>query len=247
MKDKAILILGGTSSIAQAVAARMAQQGAKLHLAGRDLAELERIAQDLTIRYQVPVSWDAFEAKDYDAHAAFLGKSVERLGGLDGVVVALGELGIQEQAQGDFDQAERIIASNYTGAVSILTHVANILEKQESGFIIGLSSVAGDRGRQSNYIYGSAKGAFHLFLQGLRNRLAKHNVHVLTAKLGFVDTKMTFGKPGMFLVAKPEQVADAILKALGKNKNIAYIPWFWFWIMLIIRSIPESLFKKLKL
>jgi decaprenylphospho-beta-D-erythro-pentofuranosid-2-ulose 2-reductase len=247
MKDKAILILGATSSIAQAIASRMAQQGAKLHLAGRDLAELERIGQDLTIRYQVPVSWGAFEAKEYDAHAAFLGKSVERLGGLDGVVVALGELGVQEQAQGDFAQAERIIASNYTGAASILTHVANILEKQESGFILGLSSVAGDRGRQSNYIYGSAKGAFHLFLQGLRNRLAKHNVHVLTAKLGFVDTKMTFGKPGMFLVAKPEQVADAVLEALDKNKNIAYIPWFWFWIMLIIRSIPESLFKKLKL
>jgi short-subunit dehydrogenase len=107
--------------------------------------------------------------------------------------------------------------------------------------------VAGDRGRQSNYIYGSAKGALSLFLQGLRNRLAKAGVHVMTVKPGFVDTKMTFGKPGMFLVAQPEQVATEVFKAFQKQRNVVYVPWFWFWIMAIIRAIPEALFKTLKL
>ncbi|PSO54439.1 MAG: short-chain dehydrogenase [Cyanobacteria bacterium QH_1_48_107] len=247
MKGKAVLMVGATSSIARAVASKMAQQGAALHLVARDGWELERIAQDIAVRYQAPVSWSAFEALNYDSHADFLQKAIDHLGRLDGVVVTLGELGDQQKAQIDFDHAQRIIHSNFTGVASLLTRVANYLEKQGNGFIIGLSSVAGDRGRQSNYVYGSAKGALSLFLQGLRSRLAKSGVHVLTVKPGFVDTKMTFGKPGMFLVAKPEQVATAVIKAWQKKKNIVYVPWFWLGIMLIIRSIPESVFKRLKL
>lgn len=247
MRGKAVLVIGATSGIARALAAKIAQQGAALYLAARDGFEVERVARDLAIRYQVPVSWSAFEAQDYGSHVDFLQKVVDKLGHLDGVVVSLGELGNQEKAEIDFGHAQRIIHSNYTGVVSVLTHVANHLEQQRHGFIIGLSSVAGDRGRQSNYVYGSAKGALHLFLQGLRSRLAKIGVHVLTVKPGFVDTKMTFGKPGMFLVASPERVATAVMQALQKKKNIVYIPWFWFWIMLIIRTIPEPLFKRLKL
>lgn len=247
MKGKAVLVLGATSSIARALANQMAQQGADLHLAARDQFEVERVAKDLAVRYQAFVSWSTFNAEDYGSHTDFVQKAVDKLGHLDGVVVSLGELGDQYKAQTDFDHAQRIIHSNYTGVVSVLTHVANYLEQQGHGFIIGLSSVAGDRGRQSNYVYGSAKGALHLFLQGLRSRLAKSGVHLLTVKPGFVDTKMTFGKSGMFLVASPEQVATAVMKALQKKKNIVYVPWFWFWIMLIIRTIPESLFKKLKL
>lgn len=247
MKGQAVLILGATSSIARALAHHIAQQGAMLHLAARNAFEVERIAQDLTIRYQVPVTWSVFEGCDYSTHPELVQTAIDKLGRLDGAIVSLGELGEQQQAQFDFDRAQRIIESNYTAVVSVLTPVANYLEKQGRGFIIGVSSVAGDRGRQSNYIYGSAKGALTLFLQGLRSRLAKSGVRVLTIKPGFVDTKMTFGKPGMFLVASPENVAGSIVSALEKKKDIAYVPGFWFWIMLIIRSIPETVFKQLKL
>ncbi|MBC6417863.1 MAG: SDR family oxidoreductase [Prochloron sp. SP5CPC1] len=247
MKGKAVLLIGATSSIGRALAHEMAQQGAALHLGARDGFEVERVAQDIGIRYQVPISWSTFEALDYETHPELLQKAVDNLGTLDGIVVSLGELGYQKTAQMDFNHAQRIIHSNYTGVLSILTHTANYLEQQGHGFIVGISSVAGDRGRQSNYTYGSAKGALSLFLQGLRNRLFKSGVHVMTVKPGFVDTKMTFGKPGMFLVASPKQVAAAIMKAMHSKKDIVYIPWFWFWIMLIIRIVPEWLFKRLKL
>lgn len=247
VKDKGVLILGATSSIARALAHALARQGAALHLVGRDLAEVERVGRDLAIRYQVPISWSGFEAQNYSSHGDVLEKAIAHLPHLDGVFVSLGELGEQTQAEQDFSHAQRIIESNYTGVVSVLTPIANYLEQQKQGFIVGISSVAGDRGRQSNYVYGSAKGALSLFLQGLRSRLSKSGVHVMTVKPGFVDTKMTFGKAGMFLVASPDYVADQILSALNREKNIAYVPWFWFWIMTIIRSIPESLFKRLKL
>ncbi len=247
MSAKKVLLIGATSSISRALAVEMAKKGWRLHLAARDSFEVERIAQDLYIRYGIAVSWSIFEAQKYEHHSLFFEKIITELGGVDGVIISLGELGEQDQAQEDFAQTQRIIDSNYTGVISVLTYVANYLEKQQHGFIIGISSVAGDRGRQSNYIYGSAKGGLSLFLQGLRNRLSKSGVHVLTVKPGFVDTKMTFGKPGMFSVASPEQVAIAILKGLQKNKNIIYVPWFWWGVMTIIRSIPESIFKKLKL
>ena len=247
MNRKGVLILGATSTIGRSLAQKFARQGFSLHLAARDTFEVERVAKDLTLRDRVPVSWSLFECNNYQTHGDFFINVTNKLEELTGVVVCLGELGDHHQAQTDFQQTLSIINSNYVGIVSILTHAANYLEKQERGFIIGLSSVAGDRGRQSNYIYGSAKGALHLFLQGLRNRLSPFNIQVLTVKPGFVDTKMTFGKPGLFLVASPEQVAEAIITALQQQKTIVYIPWFWFWIMLIIRSLPETLFKQLKL
>ncbi|MEL6321031.1 MAG: SDR family oxidoreductase [Cyanobacteria bacterium J06626_14] len=247
MKKQGVLIIGATSSIARALAHRLAQQGASLHLAARDQSEIERIVNDLAIRYQVPVSWSLFEADAYAFHQDLIDKAADCMGQLDGIFVSMGELGDQERAQVDVKHACNIIQSNYTGVVSVLSHGANFLEQQGHGFIVGLSSVAGDRGRQSNYVYGSAKGALSLFLQGLRNRLAKSSIHVMTVKPGFVDTKMTFGKSGMFLVASPDQVALGILQALRRRKNVVYVPWFWFGIMSIIRSIPEVLFKKLKL
>ena len=247
MKQESVLLIGATSSIARALAHQMAQQGTALHLVARDRAEVERIAQDIAIRYQSPVSWDTVDAFDYDSHQALVPQAIANMGSLDGVVVSLGELGDQQQAQTDFDLAQRIIHSNYTGVASMLTHIANYLEEQKTGFIVGISSVASDRGRPSNYVYGSAKGALSLFLQGMRSRLAKSNVHVMTVKPGFVDTKMTFGKSGMFLVASPQQVAKAISQALSQKKNVVYAPWFWRGIMSIIRSIPESIFKQLNL
>lgn len=249
INGKSVLVLGATSSIARALAEELAKQGAHVHVAGRNLAEVERIANDLSVRYQQPSSAHSFQASDFKSHENLL-TDVESKNGkheLDGLVLAFGELGDQIEAQTEFEQAKSIIDSNYTGAVSILTHAANYFEKQGHGFIIGIASVAGDRGRQSNYIYGSAKGALTLFLQGLRNRLSKSSVQVLTVKPGFVDTKMTYGRSGMFLVASPEAVAKAIVKALKANKQVVYVPWFWQWIMLIIKAIPEPIFMRMKM
>lgn len=249
IKGKSILVLGATSSIARALADEMAKEGAHVHVAGRNIEEIERIANDISVRYQVSSSAHAFQASDFQSHKNILPAVESQNGkhGLDGLVLAFGELGDQVEAQTEFEQAKSIIDSNYTGAVSILTHAANYFEKQGHGFIIGIASVAGDRGRQSNYIYGSAKGALALFLQGLRNRLSKSGVQVLTVKPGFVDTKMTYGRSGMFLVASPESVAQAIIKALKANKQVIYVPWFWQWIMLIIKTIPEQIFMKMKM
>lgn len=247
MNDQTLLIVGATSSMARALAALAAGAGARLHLAARDAVEVERLAADLRVRYSAEVSWDPFEAEDYAAHADVVRRAREAMGGLDGVIVSMGSLGDQEEAQQDFEKALSVIHANYTGAASLLTHAANYLEAQQSGFIIGISSVAGDRGRQSNYVYGSAKGAFSLFLQGLRNRLAGSGVHVMTVKPGFVDTKMTFGKPGLFLVASPEKVARDIVKALGKRRDVVYTPWFWSLVMRLVRAVPERIFKKMSL
>ena len=140
-----------------------------------------------------------------------------------------------------------VLNANFTGAAVALGHLANYFEQKASGGIIGIGSVAGDRGRQSNFFYGAAKGGLALFLQGLRNRLTPRGIHVLTVKPGFVDTPMTEELDGLFLVAKPENVANDVVRAYNKKKDVLYTPFFWRWIMLIIRSIPERIFKKLSL
>jgi short-subunit dehydrogenase len=147
----------------------------------------------------------------------------------------------------DFKSGEKIIVANFTGAASILGYCANFLEQKKHGFIIGISSVAGDRGRQSNYVYGAAKGALSLYLQGLRNRLFASGVRVITIKPGFVDTAMTYGLPGLFLVASPHDIGKRIVAALDKSADVVYLPWFWRYIMLIIKHVPEPIFKRMKL
>ncbi|HEX8707282.1 MAG TPA: SDR family oxidoreductase [Pyrinomonadaceae bacterium] len=242
-----VLILGATSAIARATAASFAARGYSLFLAGRDLAELERLASDLRIRYGTEVRCGHFDAEDYPAHARFLKEARAEMGGLRGVLLAFGYLGDQALALGDERERELIVARNFTGAVSVLEHCAAALEEEGGGFIIGISSVAGDRGRQSNYIYGSAKGALAIYLQGLRNRLARGGVHVMTVKPGFVDTAMTYGMEGLFLVASPRYIGERIVRAVEKGRDIVYLPWFWRYLMLVIRLIPEPAFKRLKL
>jgi short-subunit dehydrogenase len=156
-------------------------------------------------------------------------------------------MGDQLRGQEDFAEARQIIEVNYLSYISLLHHAASHFEKRRSGFICALSSVAGDRGRQSNYLYGSSKGALTLYLQGLRNRLSKSGVAVITVKPGIVDTKMTFGKEGLLLMAKPATIASGVFKAVMKRKHSVYLPGFWRWIMLIIRHIPESIFKRMSL
>ena len=241
-----VLILGATSAIARATAAAFAARGDALYLASRDEDELRRIAADLRLRYGVEICHGYFDAEATGTHEAFFKTVVTEMPNLSGIVLAFGYLGDQHAAR-DFKSGANIIASNFTGAASILSHCANHLESLHYGFIIGISSVAGDRGRQSNYVYGAAKGALSLYLQGLRNRLYPIGVRVVTIKPGFVDTAMTFGLPGMFLVASPQSIGKRIVRALDKSADVVYLPWFWRYIMLIIKLIPERVFKRMKL
>jgi decaprenylphospho-beta-D-erythro-pentofuranosid-2-ulose 2-reductase len=244
---KSVLILGATSAMARAAANQLAGESYGVILAGRDLDEIGLIAKDIQVRYGVKATPLYFDALAYDSHASFFNNCLELSDELKGVLLAYGYLGDQKKGEQDFGEAKAIMDVNYTSCVSILTIAANYLEKEKGGFICVLSSVAGDRGRQSNYLYGSAKGALSLYLQGLRNRLAKSGVKVITVKPGFVDTKMTFGLEGMFLVAQPESIAQAINRSIKKSKDVVYTPKFWWAIMTIIKLIPEKIFKRMKL
>ena len=240
-----ILILGASSGIAEATAREFARQGFGILLAGRNTDKLSVIQQDIEVRYEVPVSTYSFDAGDFKSHQAFWDKLPHRP---EVTLCAFGYLGEQEKAQTDWEEAQQIIEANYTGAVSVLNVVAETYAKQGRGTIIGISSVAGERGRQSNYLYGSAKAGFTAYLSGLRNRLYKKGAHVVTVKPGFVRTKMTEGlelpKP---LTAEPEQVAKAIFKAYRSKKDVIYTLPVWSMIMQNIRMIPESVFKRMNL
>jgi len=242
-----VLVLGATSAIARSTARAFAEKGYSLYLAGRDNEELERLASDFRLRYQIEVVCGVFDAEDYESHARFVEQVRSEAGGLKGVLLAFGYLGERKLAESDAKERVAVLARNLIGAVSLLEPLAACLEQQRSGFVIGISSVAGDRGRQSNYIYGAAKGGFTIYLQGLRGRLFHAGVRVVTIKAGFVDTAMTYGMPGLFLVASPEYVGKRIVQALERGSDVAYIPWFWRYIMLVLKLVPESLFKRLKL
>lgn len=242
---KNALILGAASDIAKAIAHQYAGEGYNLVLAARNPVRLAETATDIQIRYGVDVSTAEFDALDFAGHAAFYNALNPKP---DVVVLVFGYLGDQAKAQDDFAESKLIIDTNYTGAVSILNIVANDFERRRSGTIIGVSSVAGDRGRGSNYVYGSAKAALTAYLSGLRNRLAKSNGHVITVKPGFVRTKMTEGLPlPAPVTAKPEQVAQDVFKADQKKHDQVYSLWMWRYLMLVIRNIPEPIFKKMKL
>ncbi len=236
-----VLIIGAKSDIAKATARAYAKNGYDLYLAARNVSELEEFAQDVITRTQKEVKLVELDILDYKSHQSFYDNLNEKP---LGVVSAVGYLGEQEKAQSDFTEAQKIIDTNYTGVVSLFNIIADDFGKRKSGFIVGISSVAGDRGRKSNYIYGSAKAALTAYLSGLRNRLYESQVHVLTVKPGFVATKMTeeLDLPEK-LTAQPEEVASDIYKAQQKNKNVLYTKWMWKYIMMIIRMIPEWKFK----
>jgi decaprenylphospho-beta-D-erythro-pentofuranosid-2-ulose 2-reductase len=236
-----VLITGAKSDIAKATAREYAENGYDLYLAARNSSELEEFAQDITTRTQKSVKLLELDILDYKGHQAFYDNLDEKP---LGVISAIGYLGEQEKAQSDFNEAQQIMDTNYTGVVSLFNIIANDFEKRKSGFMVGISSVAGDRGRKSNYIYGSAKSALTTYLSGLRNRLYDARVHVLTVKPGFVATKMTKGMDlPEKLTAQPEEVAEDIYKAQQKGKNVLYTKWMWRWVMLIIKVIPEWKFK----
>ncbi len=242
------LILGSNSAIARAVAEILAQRGDTLYLASRNYEETERFASHLKIKYGVKAYADRFDATDYDSHGPFVGRVLERMGEIDRVLIAFGYLGDQERAVRDFNEARKIVEINYLGAVSILTHIVPYMEERGKGVIAAISSVAGDRGRGSNFPYGSAKGGLSIYLSGLRNRLFRKGIRVITLKPGFVDTPMTahLNLPKR-LVSKPERVARDIVRAMERGGDVVYTPWYWGVIMGIIRAIPEPIFKRLNL
>jgi len=243
--SKNLLLLGATSDMAVAIARKFANEGFTVTLAARNLEKLKPIESDIQIRHHAAVSSVAFDALNFKSHQAFYdGLQIKP----DVAICVFGLLGDQTLAQSDWKSCEEILGSNYTGAVSILNVIANDFEKRKSGVIVGISSVAGDRGRQSNYFYGSAKAGFTAYLSGLRNRLFASGVHVLTVKPGFVKTKMieNLKTPGP-ITGTPEGVALKVYKAVMNKKDVIYVLPIWRWIMLVIKYIPEGIFKKLKL
>jgi short-subunit dehydrogenase len=242
-----VLILGCTSPIAQSVAAEFARRKINIHFAARRLDAAKKLCNDFSVRYSVSAKAWEFDARNYKTHKKFI-EDVFSDDDIECILIAFGYLGEQEKSERDISEAQKVIETNYTGAVSVCELAAERFLEKGRGTIAAISSVAGDRGRKSNYIYGSAKSALSTYLSGLRNRLYQNNIHVLTIKPGFVDTPMTFGmKIPRIILALPERVGRDIYKAIVKRKNILYTPFYWRWIMLIIKLIPEFVFKKLSL
>ena len=245
--SKKILIIGATSAIARATGRIYAQAGNHLFLVGRNETQLERNKADLQVRGAASVHTKILDLNQFDQHLPLINKAFETLGRIDIVLIAHGTLPDQAACNADADMSIAELNTNAISVISLLTHLANRMEQQRFGTIAAITSVAGDRGRQSNYINGAAKGMVTIFMQGLRNRLFKYGVNVLTIKPGFVDTPMTKSFKKGALWAKPEVIAKGIIKAINKRKSEVYLPGFWSLIMWIIRSIPEPIFKRLSL
>lgn len=240
-----VLILGAASDMAVAIAKKFASKGFDVQLAARNVQRLQPLKADLGVRYNKSCELLEFDALNFQSHASFFNNLSQKPAV---AICVFGYLGENEVAMNSWAETEKIIHTNYTGAVSILNVIGQYFASQKKGTIVGISSVAGERGRQSNYMYGSAKAGFTAYLSGLRNRLFREGVHVVSVQPGFVYTRMTENLPlPALLTAKPEDVAQCIYQAVEKKKNVVYVKWFWRWIMLIIKSIPEFLFKKLKL
>jgi decaprenylphospho-beta-D-erythro-pentofuranosid-2-ulose 2-reductase len=242
-----VLVVGATSAIGRAVARRWAAAGNDLVLAARDLEELRIEAGNISMRSTVKVETARFDALDFGSHGEMFAAAERLAGGLDVIVVCHGYMVPQAEAARDPEESRRVIDVNFTSAVSVLNRAADYFEGRKRGLIVAITSVAGDRGRQSNYIYGSAKAGLQTYLQGLRHCLAKSKVKVVDVRPGFVDTGMTWGLPGVFLAASPERVARDVFRAARRGRSVVYTPWFWRWIMAIIRRVPQFVFHRTKL
>lgn len=244
---KKIVIFGASSAIAAATAKIYATQGAEILLIARNAEKLEAVKNDLIARGAAKVQTIVSTLGETSGHKTLFAEIHLLQPEFDIALIAYGSLGNQQKQQVDFGEIKQELEINFISVVSLLTSLASYFSRKKSGTIAVISSVAGDRGRQSNYIYGAAKGALTITLQGLRNQLFPIGVHVLTIKPGFVDTPMTADVKKNFLFVTPEQIASGIVDAIEKKRDVAYLPWFWRYIMLIIRIIPEFIFKRLKL
>jgi short-subunit dehydrogenase len=242
-----ILIVGATSAIAHETARRFAREGAKFFLVGRSADKLAILKDDLLARGAAIAETYELDMTEKEQQRAMFDAAIQALDGLDALIVAHGTLTDQKAAQDDAQVAMHELDINFLSTVPVLTYAANLFEQQRRGAITVISSVAGDRGRGSNYVYGSAMAAKTAFTSGLRNRLAKVGVPVLTVKPGFVDTPMTADVKKNFLFASASDVGQAIYDAMKKGRDVLYTPIFWRGIMAIIRSVPEPIFKRLGL
>jgi short-subunit dehydrogenase len=241
---KKILVLGATSGIAEAVCRVWAAEGAQLFLVARNAEKLAAVAADLETRGASYVGTAVADLDDTDRHAELLSHAVNSLTGMDVALLAHGILGDQAKAEQDFEHTAQILHTNFTAPVSLLTWLGNFCAQRHAGVLAVISSVAGDRGRKSNYVYGSSKAGLTAFLAGLRNRIDREGVTVMTIKPGPVKTAMTATMKGSEKFADVNKVAAAIVKAIDAKKDVVYVPWIWAPIMFVIRHVPESLFKK---
>lgn len=244
---KKILIIGATSAIAEATARIWAQRGDQLFLVARNQGRIDSITKDLKVRGASKIQGYCMDANQFDLHPLMLNEAFETFGKIDIALIAHGTLSNQGACEQSVDLTMQEIKTNALSAVSLLTYLANYFEKQGNGVIAIISSVAGDRGRQSNYVYGSAKAMVTAFTSGLRQRLYKFGVSVVTIKPGFVDTPMTANFKKGFLWASPESVAKSIVIACDNRNSEVYAPSFWLGIMLIIKSIPNVFFRRLNI
>jgi short-subunit dehydrogenase len=242
-----ILVLGATSGIAEATCRIWASRGASLFLVARNAEKLAAVAADLKTRGASYIDTAVADLDDTEKHSELLAHAINSLTGMDIAYLAHGVLGDQTEAERDFNTAAQIIHTNFMAPVSLLTWLANFCVQRHAGTLAVISSVAGDRGRKSNYLYGSSKAGLSAFLGGLRNRVDREGVTVLTIKPGPTKTAMTANMPKSEKFADPESVAESIVSAIDKHKDVLYVPFQWQPIMFIIRNIPERIFKKLNL
>jgi len=244
---KRILVLGATSGIAEACCRLWAERGDSLFLVARNPERLSAVAADMQTRGAAYVDSAVANLDDTKSHPELLAHAINSLAGLDIAFLALGVLGDQTQAERNFAHAAEILQTNLTAPVCLLTWLGNYCAQRHSGTLAVLSSVAGDRGRKSNYVYGSSKAGLTAFLGGLRNRIDREGVRVTTIKPGPVKTAMTEGMKGSEKFADVEKVAATIVKAIDAGQDTLYVPGIWRMIMAVIRAIPERIFKKLNL
>ncbi len=238
------IILGATSGMARKLSQRLAEQGHRLILCGRDMADMAASAADAVARGADRAEVVAIDLRRPET----FGQLVETADTTDGVLniaVFAGSMPLQSDIDADPSMIAGVVTDSFTGPAEVLTRLIPMLEARGSGTVVGVTSVAGDRGRVGNYVYGAAKAGFATYLSGLRNRLGRAGVHVLTVKPGPVDTAMTWGGPKLPFMTTPDAVAEDILKAVEKRRNILYTARIWALVMLVIRMIPEPVFKKM--
>ncbi len=240
-----VLILGATSGIAIAFARLLTARGASFFLVARDPEKLRAVEMDLKTRGAASVESRVLDLNDIASHPALLDDAVNALGVIDLAFIAHGVLGKQAETESSFPAAAAVLETNLLSAASLITWLANYFETNGKGTLAVLSSVAGDRGRRSNYVYGASKAGLNTLLAGVRNRIDRSGVNVLTIKPGWVDTPMTAGIEPNLLFVSPQRAARDILRAIVKRKDVAYVPRFWAVIMFVVRCLPESVFKRL--
>ena len=241
-----IAVLGASSSIARATAAQLAARGADLVLAGRDIEDIDSTARDVALRYGVSARAVRFDALDFDSHAKFVARldEDERLAG---VIATYGLMPDPGPLREDPERLRELIDVNTARLVGLFDACARRFEARRGGFLCAGGSVAGDRGREGNYLYGSTKAALATYLDGLRVRLAKSGVSVVGVKPGFVDTSLTWGRTGVRGAAAPERVARDVVRGIERDRRVVYTPAIWRLIMLVVRALPDRLFRRLSL